>query len=293
MQRRDALPSPRRQEQRQPEPRQQQQYQQQQPQRPPPICYKFNTPGGCTNPNCRFQHVEANAPAAPAPSQRGGAKGQRADDRTRQIGRDQVSFIGTFDAADTHAANIQIAPLETAETIQFMNDALLCTVVDKEANLQRLSLLRDEEAPYADAVEALAMHEAWRQQEQADFDLAITGSLRPRKLICVVDTAAGRTITSDTVAPRLGAPTMVSDVTLLGIAPTVVKATHQVMLSIVTEQEDAGKLICFPPLRVQGTTAWPGKSSSLCTSYHGWMHATRGRARRAQLHLPPRVCRRS
>jgi hypothetical protein len=44
MQQREALPSPRSQEQRQ----QQWQYQQPQPQRQPPVCFRFNTPGGCT-----------------------------------------------------------------------------------------------------------------------------------------------------------------------------------------------------------------------------------------------------
>ena len=257
MQQRDALPSPRRQEQRQ----QQQPYQQQQDQRPPPVCFKFNTPGGCTYPNCRFQHVaEAHAPAAPAPSRRGGDRGQRADDRSRPIGRDQVSFIGSFDAADARGAHNRIAPLETAETVQAMHDALLCTVLDKEANLQRTSLLRGEEAPYAHEVEALAVLESRRQQEQSDFDLAVTESLRPRTdLLVIVDTAAANTVAPDTVASELGAPTRESKATFLGIAPTVVKATHEVTLSIVTEQMDDGQLIRLPPLRVQGIDGMAGR----------------------------------
>ena len=262
MQQRDAIPSPRRQEQRQQQQQYQQQpYQQPQEQRPPPICFKFNSPGGCTFPNCRFQHVaEAHAPAAPAPPRRGGDRGQRAEDRSRPIGRDQVSFIGSFHAADAHAAHNRIAPLETAETVQAMHDALLCTVLDKEANRQRISLLRGEEAPYAHEVEALAVLETRRLQEQADFDLAVTESLRPRTdLLVIVDTAAANTVTGDTVASELNAPTRASEATFRGIAPNVVKATHEVTLSIVTEQMDDGRLIRLPPLRTQGIDGMAGR----------------------------------
>ena len=104
------------------------------------------------------------------------------------------------------------------------------------------------------------MLEARHQQEQADFDLAVTESLRPRTdLLVIVDTAAANTVAPDTVASELGAPTRESKATFLGIAPTVVKATHEVTLSIVTEQMDDGQLIRLPPLRVQGIDGMAGR----------------------------------
>ena len=254
--RRDALPSPRRQEQRWQEPRQQQQCQQQQQ-----ICYKYNTPEGCTFPNCRYQHVDdVREPAAPPPSQRGGAKGHRNGSRSRQIVHEQVSFIGAFND-HVRAEPIQLAPLQTAATLRVLNEELLCTMVDEEQNEQRLERLRGEEAPYADAVEALAVQSVQQQQEHDDFGFALQLQLAlgNEDVKLVVDTAAARCIGDKRLADDIGAETTPSDVKVIGITPIIVPADYKVVVSLVAENESTGRLVKFPPLEIHAIDHMEGK----------------------------------
>jgi hypothetical protein len=83
-----------------------------------------------------------------------------------------VSFIGAFND-HVPAGPVKYAPLQTAATLRVLHEELLCSVVDEEQNQQRLQLLRDEEAQYADAVEALAVQAVQQQQEHDDFEFAL------------------------------------------------------------------------------------------------------------------------